>query len=176
MRALRLVATCSAVLLCTVARAAPDEGGSADADAIRVFVAEAAARLKGKELKYVQQRVRLPFKRAWLSDGNPKKETLRKAAEVAERVEIPAALLRLLASSGDLEKTPAGGCDGDAVDRKAGPMVLVLKGKTATVTAPPEVCGAQADHNRVFQLARDKKGEWQLVAEGYAMVTPKRAE
>lgn len=164
------------MLLVTAAGAAPAEGGSAEADAIRVFLAEMAAKLKGKELKYLQRRVTLPFKRAWLSDGDAKKETLRKAADVAERVQIATGLLRLLASSGDLEKTRAGGCDGDEVARNAGPMVLVLKGKQATVTAPPELCGAQADHNRVFQLAQDRKGEWRLVSEGYVMVAPKRAE
>jgi hypothetical protein len=166
---------CAALLLGpAAASAAPDEGASADADSIRVFLAEAAAKLKAKEVKYLQQRVKLPFKREWLSDGNPKKETLRTAAAVADRVEIGAALLRLLASSGNLEKTHAGGCDGDQVDKSAGPMVLVLKGKTATVSAPPELCGGQADHNRVYQLARNKKGEWQLVSQGYVVVPPKR--
>jgi hypothetical protein len=176
MRALRIAAACGAVLLGAPASAAPAEGASADADTVRVFLAEMAAKLKGKDLAYLQKRVKLPFKREWLSDGNSKKETLRKAAQVADRVEVPTGLLKLLAASAELANTPAGGCDGDSVDPKAGPMVLVVKGKAATVTAPPELCGGQADHNRVFQLARDKKGEWQLVAQGYVMVAPKRAD
>ena len=74
-----------------------------------------------------------------------------------------------VANADDLEKTRAGGCDkaSGKVVPNLGPMVLALKGKKATVTSPPSRCGGQHDHNLVYELARDKKGEWQLVSQGY---------
>ena len=171
MRRLRAFVTCSTLLLGTaVADAAPPAKGSgAEADSIRVFLAEMAAKLKGKDLKHIQQRVKLPFKMTWLNDGNQEKATLRKPADVAKRVTIETGLLKILASAADLEKTRAGGCDmgeGKAVP-DAGPMVLVLKGKRASVTAPPSTCEGQGLTNTVYELAQDKKGEWQLVSQSY---------
>ena len=171
MHAVRVLVICTTVLLgAAVASAAPPaKGGGAEGDAIRVFLAEVAGKLKAKDLKYLQQRVKLPFRMAWLSEGNEQKATLRKPADVAKSLTIETGLLRLLASATDLEKTRAGGCDmGEGkVIPNAGPMVLVLKGKKATVTAPPGSCEGQGLTNTVYELAPDKKGEWQLVSRGY---------
>jgi hypothetical protein len=137
----------------------------------KVFMIELAAKVKAKDLKYLGERVKLPFKIAGINDGNEERYTMRKPPEVAKMLDIEDSLLKLLSGGKDLEKVKAGGCDmgeGKALP-EAGPPVLVLKGNKATLTAPPTFCGGQGDNSKVYELEKDKKGVWILVSRGYVM-------